>query len=402
MSRTSPCRETRWRALWSRIVPIVACLTLVAPTAFAHPPLATVATLRIDTDGHVDLTVHYDALAFALNDVSANIPDEPMFELLHAGDDAIAQSLAACGPRFEQLCILEADSNRIPLSVATLPTVADVRAEEARRPTYPLPIKSTLESHAQLTASTSSITIRFPEILGIVVVTIDRPGFEPVAIPLGVNERSPAFKIIPIYESGSTTQPEPPAAGDSNSSRWQAFLRFVSLGFRHIVPEGQDHMLFVLGLFLLTPKARPVLLQISAFTLAHTVTLALTSLRIIGLPASIVEPAIAASIAFAGIENLVITRVTPWRTLAAFIFGLVHGMGVATSFNEAGFPEGTLVSSLVAFTLGVEGGHLAVLLAAFVLLGWTRNRAWYRPRIAIPLSLVISAIAIVWFVQRLR
>ncbi len=402
MSTTSPCRVSQWRALWSHAISLVACLTLVTPTAFAHPPLATVAALHINTDGHVELTVHYDALAFALNDVSANIPDDPMFELLHASDDALAQSLAACGSRFERLCILEANTNRIPLTVATLPTVADVRAEEARHPTYPLPIKSTLEAHAQLSTSTSSITICFPEILGIVVVTIDRPGFEPVAIPLGVNERSPAFKIIPVGKSGSTSKPEHPAARDSDSSRWHAFLRFISLGFRHIVPEGQDHMLFVLGLFLLTPKARPVLLQISAFTLAHTVTLALTSFRIIGLPTTFVEPAIAASIAFVGIENLVITRVTPWRTLAAFVFGLVHGMGVATSFNEAGFSEGTLVSSLVAFTLGVEGGHLAVLLSAFMLLGWTRNRAWYRPRVAIPLSLVISAIAIVWFVQRLR
>lgn len=393
-------RSFRRLLLCSRALAWVVCLTLSAATAHAHPPLATIATLRIDAKRHVDLSVHYDALAFALNDVSANIPDEPMFELLRGGDEALAESLAACGPRFERLCDLEAGGARVPLVVVTVPTVAEVRAEEARRPTYPLPIKSSLEAHAQLSAGAASVSIRFPEILGVVVVTIDRPGVEPVAIPLGPNERSPEFTIADTPDTYTTSPPLRESTDVTGSSRWEANLRFISLGFRHIVPEGSDHMLFVLGLFLLTPRLRPVLVQISAFTLAHTATLTLTSLRIIGLPTTVVEPAIAASIAFVGIENLVITRVTPWRTLAAFVFGLVHGMGVATSFHEAGLPDGQLVSSLVAFTVGVEGGHLAVLLAAFVLLGWARGRQWYRPRVAVPLSLVISAIAIVWFVQR--
>mgnify|MGYP000923236644 CR=1 FL=1 len=144
----------------------------------------------------------------------------------------------------------------------------------------------------------------------------------------------------------------------------------------------------------------PAKLQISAFTLAHTLTLTLTSLNIIGLPSHIVEPAIAASIAVVGIENLFTKRVDWKRSAVAFGFGLVHGMGVATAFNEAGFPEGRLIPSLAAFTVGVEAGHLAVLAGAFALLAWTRSRPWYRTRVAVPLSLAISLVALVWFVQR--
>jgi hypothetical protein len=110
---------------------------------------------------------------------------------------------------------------------------------------------------------------------------------------------------------------------------------------------------------------------------------------------------IAASIAFIAVENLLTTKVNKWRYLVAFIFGLMHGMGVATVFNEAGFPPGQLVPSLAAFTVGVEAGHIVVLVVAFVALGWTRNKKWYRQRVAIPLSLIIAAIALYWMLQRL-
>ncbi|MFT3685704.1 MAG: HupE/UreJ family protein [Phycisphaerales bacterium] len=147
-------------------------------------------------------------------------------------------------------------------------------------------------------------------------------------------------------------------------------------------------------------RAKPVLWQITAFTVAHTVTLTLTTLHVIGLPSSIVEPTIALSVAFIGFENLCTTKVHRWRHAVAFLFGLVHGMGVATAFDEVGFAPGKLVPSLAAFTVGVEGGHVAVLIAAFALLGWSRDKPWYRNRVAIPLSCLISIVALYWMVQR--
>src|SRR6185295_10593374 len=127
----------------------------------------------------------------------------------------------------------------------------------------------------------------------------------------------------------------------------------------------------------------------------------LTSLGIIGLSSRIVEPTIAATIAFVAVENLLTTKVHGWRIAVAFIFGLVHGMGVATAFNEAGFPPGQLVTSLAAFTVGVEAGHVAVLALAFLTLGWFREKPWYRSRIAVPLSVCVALVGMYWMVVRL-
>lgn len=411
--------------------------------AEAHPPVATSAVVKVSPSGDVDLTLSHDALAFALNDQSQNIPDEPMFELLNGPEDVLAASMREAATRFESLCIMSAGGERVPLRVVTYPSIIEIYESRAKRPKYPLPIKLELHATAVIPATSKSLRIRFPEMLGIVVLTIDRPGEEPVALPLDPNETSPEFGVLLRAAESKSPASEGSAvhtitaretaldhgagtsgtsAGDawasahatsdgaqgtkatpmrSDGTGWKSvFARFTVLGFEHIIPGGPDHALFVLGLFLLSPRPRPVILQISAFTVAHTITLTLTSLNIIGLSSNIVEPTIAASVAFVGIENLCTTKVHAWRSGVAFLFGLVHGMGVASAFNEAGFPSGQLVSSLAAFTVGVEGGHLTILASAFLLLGWTNKKAWYRGRVAMPLSLVISLVALVWLVQR--
>jgi hypothetical protein len=181
----------------------------------------------------------------------------------------------------------------------------------------------------------------------------------------------------------------------------QVAWRYVALGFTHIVPRGLDHALFVLGLFLLSPRFKSLLWPVTAFTIAHSTTLTLTTFHLVRLPAAVVEPAIAATIAFVAVENLVTDKVHPWRVAVAFIFGLVHGMGFASALSDIGLPTGQLVAGLVAFNVGVEGGHLAVLACAAVLLGWSRNKPWYRKRVAIPLSVAITLVALAWVVQRI-
>lgn len=177
-------------------------------------------------------------------------------------------------------------------------------------------------------------------------------------------------------------------------------LKYTELGFLHIVPGGLDHILFVLGLFLLSVNTRSLLLQVTAFTVAHTVTLALASLGAMNLPASIVEPLIALSIAYVAIENCATSELTPWRPAVVFGFGLVHGLGFAGVLGELGLPEGRFLSALVSFNVGVELGQLAVIAAAFAIIGWFRRKAWYRIRIAVPLSLAIAVVALIWTVQR--
>ena len=177
--------------------------------------------------------------------------------------------------------------------------------------------------------------------------------------------------------------------------------RYLRLGFWHIMPEGLDHILFVVGLFLLSAKLKPLLLQVSAFTVAHTATLALSAYGVVRLSPSIVEPLIALSIAYVAIENLATRELTRWRPAVVFLFGLLHGLGFAGVLGELGIPEPDFLVALLSFNVGVEAGQLAVLVLAFLTVGWFRNQPWYRARVTIPISLIIAMIGLYWAWERL-
>jgi hypothetical protein len=177
---------------------------------------------------------------------------------------------------------------------------------------------------------------------------------------------------------------------------------YLKLGYKHILPLGLDHILFVLSLFLLSPKLKPVLWQSLTFTVAHSVTLGLAMYKVINVPANIVEPLIALSIMFVALENVFSQKLKPSRLIVVFIFGLVHGMGFASALSNLGLPANSYFSSLVMFNVGVELGQLTVILAAFFLFGkWFGKKPWYHRYIVTPLSLVIAAIALYWVIERI-
>ena len=214
------------------------------------------------------------------------------------------------------------------------------------------------------------------------------------------NEGQPAPSTQWV-EGGKVSTPfviERPAAPPS---RWAILKLYLLLGFTHILPRGLDHVLFVLGLFLLAVELKPLLWQVSAFTVAHTITLALTIYGVVSLPPRIVEPLIALSIMYVAIENVFTSRLHAWRPLVVFCFGLLHGMGFAGVLTEIGLPRSEFVPALLSFNVGVELGQLTVILAAFLLVGvWFRRKAWYRRRIVVPASLAIAVTGLFWFVQR--
>ncbi|HYR46055.1 MAG TPA: HupE/UreJ family protein [Thermoanaerobaculia bacterium] len=202
-------------------------------------------------------------------------------------------------------------------------------------------------------------------------------------------------------EGGQTSRPFPLAEAVVPPTRWQVVAQYLALGFTHIVPRGSDHILFVLGIFLLSPRVKPVLLQVTAFTAAHTITLALTIYGFVSLKASIVEPLIAFSIVFVAVENVATPKVKPWRIALVFCFGLVHGMGFAGVLGKLGLPRSEFPAALFSFNAGVELGQLAVLLAAFLLLRLPfRSDARYRQRVVVPVSLAIAAVGLYWAVVR--
>jgi hydrogenase/urease accessory protein HupE len=177
---------------------------------------------------------------------------------------------------------------------------------------------------------------------------------------------------------------------------------YFELGFTHILPKGVDHILFVLGIFLLSRRLGPILWQVSAFTLAHSLTLGLTLYGLIALPASIVEPLIALSIVYVGVENLVTSELKPWRVALVFGFGLLHGMGFAGVLGDLALPRSEFLTGLVAFNAGVEAGQLTVILAAFLVVGyWARQQGSYRRLIVVPGSAAIALTGMFWTMQRL-
>ncbi|MEL6373628.1 MAG: HupE/UreJ family protein [Pseudomonadota bacterium] len=201
--------------------------------------------------------------------------------------------------------------------------------------------------------------------------------------------------------SGGEMSPPISVKGVSSEGGWATFVRYIGVGFDHIIPKGLDHILFVLGLFFLSPRIGPLLWQVSAFTLAHTVTLALGALGVVNVPASIVEPLIAASIVYVAVENIIASDLKRWRPALVFAFGLLHGLGFASVLGEFGLPQAQFVPALIGFNIGVELGQLAVIALAFLAVGlWFRARPWYRGWIAVPASLVIAAIGAYWAIER--
>jgi hydrogenase/urease accessory protein HupE len=180
-------------------------------------------------------------------------------------------------------------------------------------------------------------------------------------------------------------------------TRFEVIRQYLALGFTHILPQGIDHILFVLGLFLLATNMRALLSQITAFTIAHSISLALTMYGVVSLPSRVVEPAIALSIAFVAIENVITSRLHPWRVVVVFLFGLLHGMGFAGVLHELGLPRRQFVPALVSFNVGVEGGQLVVIAVAMLLFSqWLRNR-----RFVVSCSVAIALTGLFWTVQRI-
>ena len=214
-------------------------------------------------------------------------------------------------------------------------------------------------------------------------------------------------------ETVSLVAPPPPL------TRTQVARQYLVLGFTHIVPHGLDHMLFVLGIYLLSTRWRSIVAQVSTFTIAHSITLALTMYGIVSLPARIVEPMIALSIAYVAIENLIVRELKPWRLALVFSFGLLHGMGFAGVLRDLGLPRPQFLTALVSFNLGVEGGQLAVIAMAFLVVAVVRlvrlhqervsargvqlqldHAGMYHRIIVQPASVLIALVGLFWTVQR--
>lgn len=182
---------------------------------------------------------------------------------------------------------------------------------------------------------------------------------------------------------------------------WSVASLYVSAGFLHIVPKGLDHILFILGIFLMSMRLKPLLLQATMFTIAHSLTLSLGVFGLVNLPPQIVEPLIALSIAYVAFENFASDQLSRFRLPVVFAFGLLHGLGFATILTEFGLPEELYVAALLWFNVGVEFGQIALLVCAYLAITvWFSRAEVYRRCVVLPGSLAIGGLGAYWMVER--
>jgi len=266
-------------------------------------------------------------------------------------------------------------------------SLVDLMIDQDVNPEYPR--DTNLKTEALL--NQNEITIQFATELGPVVIR----QFEDI---------SKENMIFSTYlQPGETSAELSPL---SQATMSQTIIEYIILGMEHIVPKGLDHILFIFGVFFFAVKLKPLLWQVTMFTLAHSLTLILASLKLVFIPASIIEPLIALSIGYVAFENIFQrqskfhSRSNTIRYAVIFFFGLIHGLGFAFVLEDIGLPTGQLILSLLSFNIGVEIAQIGLVVLAYLLMFYLSKQLWYRKAIQIPCSLVIGLIGIYWFFER--
>ena len=372
-----------------RLLFLLACLQ--GNLALADVVKPALIEISVNTPGtwRIEIRTSIEALLTGINARYRNTRDAPTAEaydeLRALQGEELAKAFAPFASEFTDQLELHFDGQRVPLSVARV---------DIPEPGYTkVPRSSVIHLEGQLDRSVTRITWYYPQRFGDNAVRVRQIDADNEKWHwsdwqwLRNDAHSEPFSLTEVF----TQQPV------------SAVIKtYIALGFEHILPRGLDHILFILGIFLLSIHLRPLLWQVTMFTVAHTLTLGLSMAGLVSLPASIVEPLIALSIAYIGIENITAHSLHKSRLVIVFCFGLLHGMGFASVLSDFGMPADAFLTALISFNIGVELGQLAVILLAFAAVGlWFRNKPWYRSVIEIPCSLAIAATGLYWTWERL-
>ena len=187
-------------------------------------------------------------------------------------------------------------------------------------------------------------------------------------------------------------------------SAFVSFTKFFVLGIQHIVPKGLDHILFIFGLFLFSSSINKLIKQITIFTIAHSITLIFVSLSLIKINPHIVEPIIALSIVYVGLENIFKNYIKEnFRYIVILFFGLLHGLGFALVLSDIGYRSSKLFLNLISFNIGIEVAQILLILFLYLLIGikFAKNQ-YYRIAFQIPASTLIATIGLYWFFERIN
>ena len=227
------------------------------------------------------------------------------------------------------------------------------------------------------------------------------PGEESFKLDLGfIGTRPEPEAVKPAVIQPAKTISKEEQAEQRRADARSTFFSFTRQGFVHVLPLGLDHILFVLGLFFLSRRWKPIIYQVSVFTIAHTITLGLATLDLVAAPSHVVEPIIAASIAVVAIENIFFPGYRHVRLLVVFFFGLIHGLGFAGALSAFDLDPTSLVIGLLGFNVGVEFGQLAVIALVFGATFWLTEEKAYRKWVVVPGSALIALMGIYWTIER--
>ena len=326
---------------------LLSSLLMIAQPAQAHEVNPTIADMTVEGGQVVlDMRLNIEAFVAGVNlDGLADTNDSAAsgdYDALRAETpEELETRLRSAWPDIATGMALSADGAAVPLDIttATIPPVGNID----------LPRPSQITLTGQLPEGTDSLTFDWGSGYGTLILR--QQGVE-----------QPYTGTL----SGGDSTGAIPLAGGEQLTGWQAFAQYIPVGFDHILPLGLDHILFVLGLFFLAAQFKPLLWQVTAFTAAHTVTLALGALGLVNIPGEIVEPIIAASIVFVAVENILSKGFSKWRPVVVFAFGLLHGLGFASVLGDFGLPEEQFVPALLGFNVGVEFGQLTVIAVTFL------------------------------------
>lgn len=366
----------------TKFLTVFALNVLFLSVAFSHDFSITETTIFLDNSNtyQIDMLVDIDALALGVPSTSNSNQVVSVLKALSL--EELEQAKERARQTIQRRIRLRFDgSKQVPII-----TFPDHRAQFSVENEIPTFLGLTARLSGKIPKFSTVLTFGASRTFKVVNLTIiDKRVGKTVQHLLGVGEDSPPYNL----QSRSLFGGE----------RTVAF-RYLLVGFEHILPRGLDHILFVLGLFLLSHRLRPLLWQVTAFTLAHSVTLALSIFDLFTLPSRPVEALIALSIIYVAIENVVTAELKPWRPIVVFVFGLVHGLGFAEVLRQISLPKEHFVTGLITFNIGVELGQISVLALAFLLFGWFRKKPWYRKKVILPGSVLICLIATYWCIER--
>ena len=202
----------------------------------------------------------------------------------------------------------------------------------------------------------------------------------------------------------SGTESDPIFFNENNfRSMFVSFTKFFVLGIQHIIPKGLDHILFIFGLFLFSSSLNKLIKQITIFTIAHSITLIFVSLSLVKINPQIVEPIIALSIVYVGLENIFKNYIKEYmRYVVILFFGLLHGLGFALVLSDIGYRSSKLFLNLISFNIGIEVAQISIILFLYLLIAinFSKNR-YYRIAFQIPSSILIASIGLYWFTERI-